>query len=250
MSEAICIKELSFSYPGSEPLFEKINLDITEGEKWAVIGPNGSGKSTLVRLMLGLLKPTSGSISVFGKSPQDNSNTFGYVPQNLELPTGFPISTREFVLAGLVSSKSMFGLFNKRDRTRVSKMLDVFELEEFGDTTVGSLSGGNLQKALLARAFVNEPKVLVIDEALSNIDPRKENEVLDRLQSIQPNLTIIVVTHDMGMVSHHIEKVACLNKNLVVHKTEALNDAVLKEVFGGQVRVISHKHSESVDHKH
>lgn len=250
MREAICIKDLSFSYGDSEPLFDSVNLDIQPGEKWAIIGPNASGKSTLVHLVLGLLKPDSGSVSVYGKAPQEQQNIFGYVPQKMDLPDNFPITVSEFVMSGVVSSRNAFGLFTSKDRVAAEKVLEKLDLSGFRHVRVKSLSGGNFQKALLARALITDPQILVLDEAFSNIDPRKENEVLENLVKAYPDLTLLLVTHDIGMVSHYIEKVACLNKNLVVHKTEALTSDVLTDVFGGQVRAISHKHTEDVDHKH
>ena len=250
MSEAVCIRDLSFSYRKDDLLFNKINLDINKGEKWAIIGPNASGKSTLVYLILGLLEPQSGSVKVFGKGPAELKNVFGYVPQKLQIPEGFPLTTQQFIMTGLVSSQKLFGGFSKKEKKQATEIMEVFDLTVSADKPVQSLSGGNFQKALLARAMINHPEILVLDEAFSNIDPRRENELLDRLKNISPDLTILLVTHDIGMVSKSIEKVACLNKNLVVHRTEALTDDVLKDVFGGQVRAISHKHTEKVEHDH
>jgi len=172
------------------------------------------------------------------------------VPQKLSLQDPAATSVKEYVLSGLTSQRKMLGLYKKGEIKSVSEVLKEFGLFDLKDTSMDSLSGGFLQKVLIAKALISRPRILILDEALSNIDPRKENELFDLLKRLRPDLTIVLVTHDIGVVSHHIEKVACLSNKLVVHRTEALTNEVMNEVFGGEVRVISHKHSEDVDHKH
>lgn len=253
MNPAIAIHGLNFSY-GSVATLSGIDIEVTEGEFLGIVGPNAGGKSTLLKLILGLLKPQSGRIEVFGQAPCEASRMLGYVPQYPSFPRDFPITVEQVVQLGrlgLDRSGAQHGskwraLWPSRvsaaDRQAVQHALEEVEATDIAKRQIGSLSGGQLQRVLLARALVGEPRILILDEPTANIDQRMESEIFDLLKQLNARMTILVVSHDVAFISGYVGRVACVNRTLVFHTTESIEGNTIQQLYGEDVRMIAHNH--------
>jgi zinc transport system ATP-binding protein len=236
---AIEIEDVDFAY-GAVPVLEGVRLTIGQGEFWGLVGPNGGGKSTLLKLMLGLLRPDRGRIRVLGLPPEQGRLEVGYVPQFATFRRDFPVLVRAVVAMGRLGRAPLVGPWRARNRAVVDRALLEAEAVELAHRPVGSLSGGQLQRVLVARALATEPRILLLDEPTANIDQRGERDVFDLLRKLNERLTIVVVSHDIGFISQYVGHVACLNRTLLCHTTDALTPQALERLYGGPVRAIAH----------
>lgn len=245
----IHIEDVTFSY-GTAPVLERVNLDIGAGEFLGIVGPNAGGKSTLLKLILGLLQAQSGRIKVCGRHPKQASRQIGYVPQYPSFPRDFPISVAQVVLLGRLGVDQPTGWRwilqgfrpSQADRTALWNALTEVEAEDLAQRQIGSLSGGQLQRVLLARALVSEPRILILDEPTANIDQRRESDIFDLLKRLNGRMTILVVSHDIGFISTYVKRVACINRTLVCHHTESIDGQIIQEMYGENVRMVAHHH--------
>lgn len=245
----IRLNDVSFSY-GSAPVLEYVSLDIYEGEFLGVVGPNAGGKSTLLKLILGLLSPQSGEIRIHGRKPADARRRLGYVPQYPNFPRDFPVTVEQTVLMGrlgLSSRKGWWhslipGKYSREDRQLTVQALEEVEADNLLKRQIGSLSGGQLQRVLLARALVAHPDILILDEPTANIDQRLETDIFDLLKQLNQRMTILVVSHDVGFISSYVNRVACINRTLVCHHTDAIDGQVIHNLYGEDVRMVAHSH--------
>ena len=237
----ISINDVSFSFGGPN-ILEHVSLQVMKGEFLGIVGPNGGGKSTLLKLILDLLQPDSGHISVLGNSPGRGRSAIGYVPQYAGFERSFPITVENAVLLGMMGkSKTIFGYSNE-DYRCVQGALQETETEDLKDRLLSTLSGGQLQRVLIARALVSRPEILILDEPTSNIDSRVEEDIFDLLKKLNERSTILVVTHDIGFISGYVTRVACLNRTLVCHETSAISGKTIEELYGSPVHMIQHSH--------
>ncbi len=249
MNPVIDIRSLNFSY-GSVPTLSGIDLRVAEGEFLGIVGPNAGGKSTLLKLILGLLQPQSGSISVLSRAASAASRLLGYVPQYPSFPRDFPITVEQVVQLGRLGVRQgdgkrhalWPGRVSAADREAVRRSLAEVEAGDIAKRQIDSLSGGQLQRVLLARALVGEPRILILDEPTANIDQRMESEIFDLLKVLNARLTILVVSHDVAFISRYVGRVACINRTLVCHNTDAIDGNVIQELYGEHVRMIAHSH--------
>ena len=245
--ELISVKNVSFSYDGS-PVLLDISFAIKAQTFLAILGPNGSGKTTLVKLILGLLKPSRGDILIMGKPRAEFSDwqKLGYVPQKAtHFDPGFPASVREVVAMGLFSTKRFPGS-SKKDERAINRALAQVGMENLKDQRIGSLSGGQQQRVFIARAIVNNPCVLFLDEPTTGVDTETQArfyEMLDQLNR-KDGITIVLVTHDIGIVDRHVNQVACLNQKLVYHGSHAefCQSGFFKQMLAEGHHVVSHHH--------
>jgi zinc transport system ATP-binding protein len=235
------IEDLSFSY-GGVPVLERVDLSVAEGEFLGLVGPNAGGKSTLLRLILGLLQPQRGRIRVLGRAPRQARRRIGYVPQYPAFPRSFPITVDQVVLMGRIGAGPGLGPWRGVDRKAALAALRDVEAADLAGRQIDTLSGGQLQRVLLARALVGEPRLLILDEPTANIDQRLEGEIFDLLAELNARLTIVVVSHDVGFISSYVSRVACLNRTLVCHATDDIDGRVIGELYGEDVRMIHHAH--------
>ncbi|MCB2263665.1 MAG: ABC transporter ATP-binding protein [Candidatus Thiosymbion ectosymbiont of Robbea hypermnestra] len=257
------VRDLSFSY-GAAPVLEGVNLQVEAGEFLGIVGPNAGGKSTLLKLILGLLEPQSGQISVLGERPREATRRLGYVPQYPGFPRDFPITVEQTVLLGRVGRRAPAGRWStwlpvrigKSDRRLVRQVLEEVEVAELARRQIGSLSGGQLQRVLLARALAAEPAIMILDEPTANIDLRLESDIFNLLERLNARMTILVVSHDVGFISGYVARVACLNRTLVCHRTDEVDGQVIRALYGEQrsmakssgpsygeqVRMVVHRH--------
>ena len=238
---AIVMENVSFSY-GGPPVVEDVNLRIEPRQFVSVVGPNGGGKTTLLRLILGLLKPDSGSVRVLGTSPVEARGRVGYVPQSAELDSHFPISVRDVVLMGRLGVHRRLGPYDRADRSIADAALDEMKLADLRRRSFASLSGGQRQRALIARALACRPDILLLDEPTASLDIAVEGELYALLTALSDRLTIVLVSHDLGFVSRFVESVICVKRRVVVHPTSELTGEIIREVYGADVRMVRHDH--------
>jgi zinc transport system ATP-binding protein len=224
MNEPIIeVKDVWFFYNGI-PVLQEVNLTVRRGDFVALLGPNGGGKTTLLKLMLGLLRPERGAILVFGESPRESSHRIGYMPQHLHFNQSFPISVLDVVLMGKLRPGLGWSRYSQQDKMAAQRALERVEMGEFASRRVGELSGGQKQRVFIARALVDEPEVLFLDEPTTSVDTKHQTDLFDILKELNETVTIIVVSHDIGIVSSHVKSVACVNQQIFHH-----DDAEIKE---------------------
>lgn len=249
MKKLVSVKNVSFAY-GSQPVLENINLDIYRGDYMGIVGPNGSGKSTLLKLVLGILKPAKGSIELFGESVDKFSQweRVGYVRQKASFfNPGFPATVEEVISANIHSGAGLFNAPVKRRRERVFKALSLVNMEEYGGRLIGNLSGGQQQRVFIARALVNSPEVLLLDEPTVGIDLDSQREfycLLEKLNSSM-RITIVMVSHDIGVIAKKVSRIVCMGDGkLICHQngsSETISEE-LKRAYGNWMNPIIHDH--------
>jgi zinc transport system ATP-binding protein len=215
MSEIIKAENLSFSYNKSINVLENVSFAVNEKDFVGLIGPNGGGKSTLLKLILGLLKPDQGQLEVFGQNPQVARDKIGYVPQYVSVDLDYPISVFEVVMSGLLGKKPIGSRTTPDDKKKVNEVLGKMNLDALSDRSIGGLSGGQRQRVFLSRALVRDPKLLLLDEPTNNVDRSSGSDLYELLNKLNQEITIIIVSHDIGVISKHINRIFCLNKNIV-----------------------------------
>jgi zinc transport system ATP-binding protein len=238
------LEKVSFSY-GGPLVLQDVTLAVEHGEFLGVVGPNGSGKTTLLRLILGLLEPTAGKVRVLGREPAEAHKSIGYVPQFASFERDFPISVEEMVLQGRLGRTRLVGRYTRTDRAAAQKAMTQVRVEDASRQHIGGLSGGQVQRALVARALVTEPQILVLDEPTSNVDLRAEDNIFNLLEQLRESMTIVVVSHDIGFMTQYVSRVACLNRTLVCHTTSEVTGQVIEELYGAPVHMIQHPHTIS-----
>ncbi|MFH1090073.1 MAG: ABC transporter ATP-binding protein, partial [Pseudomonadota bacterium] len=210
------IKDLWFSYNGV-PILKNVNFTVEQDDFVAVIGPNGGGKTTLVKLMLGLLGADRGSIRVFGLSPEKAAPRVGYVPQEMGVSVGLPVSVQSVVLMGRMRPGGGWRKFSKPDRTAAQAALERVSMWDLRQRRINELSGGQKQRVYLARALVSEPKLLIFDEPTSSVDSRGQTDFYDFLKELNKSATIVVVSHDLMVLSTYVKSVACVSQQVHFH---------------------------------
>ena len=225
-SPALIIDQVSFSYHDTSVL-EDINISVYEGDFIALFGPNGGGKTTLLQLIMGFLQPKKGKISLWGSSPCKSRPYIGYVPQITRFDKQFPITVEEVVQMGCLSRLSFWGTLKAEDKEMTLEALEKVGMADFRHRSFGQLSGGQAQRVLIARALASHPKLLILDEPTASVDPKAEEEILEILTSLQRNLTILMVTHDLQTIIQKVEKLLCVHRN-----AEMLSPPEVCEHFG------------------
>ena len=252
-SVAIEISHLSFSY-GTHLVLDDISLSVHTGDYYLIIGPNGGGKTTLIRLILGLLRPDHGTVSVFGKNATEGKKRIGYVPQYHTCDFSLPMTVHDFVRMGCLSEKKgPFRRYSSKDEERVCEILQKTKLCHVQDRVVSELSGGERQRVIVARALVSGPHILLLDEPTVYIDASSEKEFYSLLSDLSDSITIVLITHNIGVISSHVTKVACLNKRMYTHENEKITSDMLEATYGCPVEFLSHgpvPHRILADHSH
>lgn len=219
MKTFIQLNQVNFSY-SNVPVLSNVNLTIDAKEFIGIIGPNGGGKTTFLKLLLGFLKPTSGSITIAGKSPQDCCKEIAYVPQNQRYDKEFPISVLELVLSGRLSKLPWYGRYSAADKEAAVQSLEKVRLADFRNRPFGTLSGGQAQRALIARALVSNPQLLLLDEPTASVDSQAEADIYEILNSLRGKMTILMVTHDLSSAIEQVERVILVQNTTISLKPE------------------------------
>jgi zinc transport system ATP-binding protein len=236
---AIELDNVSFFYDG-HPILTDVTMKVAERDFLAIIGPNGSGKTTLLKIVLGILDPGQGSVKVFGKPPFDCAGMLGYVPQDTGLNKDFPISVQDVALMGRIGRSGRGRRYSSEDRQFARQALEKVGMWEYRDRQIGKLSGGQRQRVLIARALSAEPKVLLMDEPTASVDAQFQTHLYDLLKELNSTITIVVVSHDMSVLSGYINSVACLNRTLFYHDAGEVTDEMLHFAYQCPVDLIAH----------
>jgi zinc transport system ATP-binding protein len=234
---AIELKDVSIKFNELSVLHD-INLTIKENDFMAIIGPNGGGKSTLLKLILGILRPDSGKVRIYGKNPKDSRQIMGYLPQKVSFDHDFPIDVFNTVLSGCYHG--LFQSHTSADKKAVLKALKDVKMVNLKDRQISKLSGGQMQRVFIARAIVRDPKILLMDEPMASIDPEMQNSFYNLLSRLKNRMTIVLVSHDVGTVSTHVDKIACLNRKLYYHGPAEDAAEGLEEIYKCPIELITH----------
>ncbi|MFH1981598.1 MAG: ABC transporter ATP-binding protein [Pseudomonadota bacterium] len=229
-SPVIEISDVSFSY-GSQSILQDVNLTVMPGDFIAMIGPNGGGKTTLLKLILGLLKPRKGLIEVMGRAPQAASHRIGYVPQDVHINASFPITVMDVVLMGKLSPKKRFTPTTADDRRDAMDTLARMGMAQKAQQRIGALSGGQRQRVFIARALVARPSLLLLDEPTASIDTKGQASFYRLLETLNADITIVVVSHDLLVVSSYVKSVACVNRRLHHHHQAEITGDMLESMY-------------------
>jgi zinc transport system ATP-binding protein len=243
----VCFKEVSLSFAGTE-VIKDADFDIESGDPLCVVGPNGGGKTTLLRLILGLVQPDSGSITVLGKSPRKACAMVGYMPQVLQFDSKFPITVAEVIGMGLLGRPG--SLTRDQEKTFIAEAMEAVSIGTRAEAQFATLSGGQQQRALIARAIVSKPALLLLDEPTANLDLTLEDKLLETLLQFHPTMKIVMVSHDLGFVSGAVKQVLCVNKYVHTHPTESISAELIEELYGSSPRRILHSADLGHDHHH
>lgn len=210
-----------FSYQSSSVL-EQVSFQVFPGEFIGIIGPNGGGKTTLLKLILGFLKPSQGKLTIFGKKAGHplQLNRIAYVPQSVRFDRDFPISVEEVVLSGLISKLPWYGRFHSSDRQAAQLALEKTGLVHLAQHAFGTLSGGQAQRVLIARALVSQPQLLLLDEPTASVDSQAEADIYAILSQLKGSITILMVTHDLGAAIDQVERILCVQGSVISLKPE------------------------------
>lgn len=236
-TKAVELNHISLKY-NEQLVLDDINFSIEENDFVAIIGPNGGGKTTLLKVILGLLTPSSGEVKVFGREPQKARDLMGYLPQKLVFDPDFPINVFETVLTGRYHG--LFKNYTNNDRKAVLSALRDVEMQDLMDRQISKLSGGQMQRVFIARAIVREPKLLLMDEPMASIDPEMQHSFYELMSKLKDKMAIVLVSHDVGAVSTHVDKIACLNRKLFYHGPVEDSANGLEEVYHCPIELISH----------
>jgi len=238
---ALTLEHVNLTRRG-RPVLEDVNLALETGETLALLGPNGSGKTTLLRVVLGLLIPDSGRVRVLGTTPARARGNVGYVPQHVHFDPDFPIRVLDVVLMGRLHARGPLRRMRSEDHAIALDALAKVESSDLTRRPIGALSGGQLQRVLIARALAMHPRMLLLDEPLASLDERIGKSLWDLLGELAREMTVVIVSHDIGAVSRHVRSVACLNRRLFMHPSRTLTADVLESAYGSSVHAIAHDH--------
>ncbi len=225
---------------------EDVSLGIEGGEFLAVLGPNGSGKTTLIRAALGLVEPSAGSVRLLGRSPHELGKDWGrigYVPQISSIDPHFPVRVADVVLMGRYGRVGLLRRIGRADREAAQLALERVGLADLASRQIGRLSGGQRQRVLVARALANEPEILILDEPTTGVDVGTTEGLFELMGGFHGDgMTVVAVSHDVGVVARHVTRVACMNRRLIVHgrPAEVLQGEVLECMYGGEATLVGH----------
>lgn len=233
------LKGINVHYDGTQVL-EEVNLTVAQNDFLGIIGPNGGGKSTLLKVILGLVKPSKGTVKVFGESPKNGRKYIGYVPQYSLYDMDFPISVWDVVLTGRLKRAGLFRKYNENDKKAAIEALEMVDMLKYKDRQIGNLSGGQKQRVFIARALVSKPRLLLLDEPTKGIDTVMQKGLYELLKKLNSDMGIIMVSHDISAISVHVNKIACLNKKLHYHDSKELTAKDLEVTYQCPVELIAH----------
>jgi len=246
---AVEVDHVWFSYEGT-PVLTDVTFSLPQGEFLGIIGPNGGGKTTLLKLMLGILKPDRGRIRILGREPNAASRRIGYVPQNTDFNRGFPISVMDVGLMGRLAMSRVGKSYSPNDREKVEEILKKVGMWEYRSRPIGKLSAGQRQRVFIARALATEPQILFLDEPTSSVDIDFHTDLYDLLKEVNKEVTIVVITHDIGVVSSHLKSIACVNKHCIFHEGGEITQSMIDMAYQCPVDLVAHGLPHRVLHTH
>lgn len=243
------LKDVSLSFGGA-PILDNVSMTVGRGDYVAILGPNGGGKSTLLKIILGLLKPDSGSIKVLGHAPGHAGGRIGYLPQHTHVSSSFPISVLDAVLMGTVKPglSGITGLRRDPDETKLAReALARVDMLDHERRRLAGLSGGQMQRVFIARALVSQPELLLLDEPTASVDSSSRSSLFALLEELNKDMTILMVSHDISALASGVKSVACVNRSLHFHAAPEITGDMYQLTYGGDesccpVELITHGH--------
>jgi zinc transport system ATP-binding protein len=254
------VKNVGFGYRSNDPILRLVSLTVERGDFFGIIGTNGSGKTTLLKMILGLLKPDSGEVKIFGENPLKSTkrSRIGYISQAaVQFDRSFPATAYEVVLMGRVARAGLFRRLTANDKKKARTALKEVGLEQLADRKVGELSGGQQQRVIIARALAGDPELMIFDEPTLGVDVNAEAEFYKLLRhlNVEHGLTLVVVTHDLDIIGHQVNKLMCMHCSISTHGTpqQFLQGEALHTAAQGNIQLVPHHeshHDGHDDHDH
>lgn len=242
------VKDISFSYPRNEVL-QNISFTVPRGDYLGIIGPNGAGKTTLLKIILGLLAPSNGFVQLFGKDIRNfkDWSKIGYVPQKATgFDINFPATAYEVVLMGRYEKRGLFHMVNAEDKKAVQHALEQVQMQDYKDRLVGNLSLGQQQRVFIARALASNPEIIFLDEPTVSIDQKTRDDFYALLKKLNEALqmTVILISHDVDVLTKQVAHIVCIDKTLVCHTTpeEFIKQTHAHHALPGDVQIFTHHH--------
>ncbi len=249
MIPLIDIRNITVGYD-ENIILSDVSLTIHDSDFIGVIGPNGGGKTALLKTILGLLAPVRGEVFFHDCMTEGNHHRIGYLPQINNIDRKFPISVSDVVKSGLMSRKRMIKRYDKKEIEFAGLLMQEMGIYEIRNKAIGELSGGQIQRALLCRALVNQPKLLVLDEPNTYVDNRFEKELYEKLRILNEDIAILLVSHDLGTISTYVKSIACVNHSLHYHPGNKITPELM-EAYECPIQIITHgKIPHTVLHTH
>lgn len=239
MEPIISLKDVTVKYDDTTAL-ENVSLDIYPNDFLGVIGPNGGGKTTLVKAILGAISH-SGEVIYSPIIFEQGHRLIGYLPQQSEFDRSFPISVIEVVMSGLQTEKGLLKRYTSADRQKAIKLLEMAGIENIAERQISEISGGQMQRALLCRAVILEPKLLILDEPTNFVDNQFENELYTLLHRLNERMAIVMVSHDLGTITSVVKSIVCVNRTVHRHDSNIITAEQL-ENYHCPIQIISHGH--------
>ena len=234
MKTLLTIENLQVKYDNIVTL-DNVSFEIKENTFVTIIGPNGGGKTTLVKSILGFITPTQGKI-IYSKNLK-----IGYVPQKNNFEEEFPINVKTVILSGILNKKiKLFHSYSKKDKETLKNVLKRVSIEKLECKQINELSGGELQKVLLARAIISNPNLLILDEPFSNIDTSSTKEYYQLLETLSKTMSILIISHDIGTITSYTDDVICVNKSVHYHEGSKLSNNDIQNTYGCPIDLIGH----------
>jgi zinc transport system ATP-binding protein len=240
------VRDVTFGY-GKEVVLDHVSLAIQPRDFLAIIGPNGGGKTTLIKVILGLLRPWTGDVII--RTPRNHRGGLGYVPQFSTFDRSFPLRVRDVVLMGKLGRRGLVRRYTREDRQDVDRILERLKLTDVALSHVSGVSGGQLQRVLIARALAGDPEALFLDEPTASIDAESREVLREILEELNQRIPVVVITHDVTSLSPMASHIACINRRLFYHGAE-IDQHALEEVYGCPVELVAHGVPHRVLHHH
>ena len=254
MNKLIDIQDLTVGYENKPNVLKDVNLSIYQDDFLGIIGPNGGGKTTLLRTILGLIKAQSGSVTFYDKGEKTSSLNIGYLPQINRIDKKFPISVSEVILSGLTPGTNIFKRYSSEERKKVKEVAARLGIEELLSRAIGELSGGQLQRVLLGRAIVDNPKLIILDEPSTYVDKLFETNFYKLLGDINKDIAIVLVSHDVGTIISLVKNIACVNQGLHYHPGSNISQEWLLNAYEScPIEILGHgslPHRVLMEHDH
>lgn len=237
--EVISIRNLWAGYQ-NEPVLQDINLAIKELDFIGLIGPNGGGKTTLLKVLLGLLSPSQGEVKILGQPVKTGRRFIGYVPQQVEFDQDFPVNVWDVARMGRLGQRGLLRWYSAQDNSLVAEALEKVDMLSLRQRPIGELSGGQRQRVYIARALAGQPKILLLDEPTASVDPHISNNIYELLSRLNEQITIVMISHDVGAISSYVKTIGCLNRRLFYHGTKEITPAMLEHAYQCPIDLIAH----------
>lgn len=239
MNPIVSLKGVTVSYQ-SVVAIENASLSIYQDDFIGIIGPNGGGKTTLIKAILGMID-YSGEVDFAAELFRGSERLVGYLPQQSNFDRAFPISVLEVVMSGLQGEKGFWGRYRVAERQRAMQLLESVGIAAVAEKAIGEISGGQMQRALLCRAIISEPKLLILDEPTNFVDNNFEKELYALLRELNKRMAIVMVSHDIGTITSTVKSIVCVNRTVHRHDSNIITQEQLDN-YHCPIQIVSHGH--------